>query len=82
LRIARELEARGISRALTNELLAEIPDDDTTAQIARFLDRKKLPARPDQATRRRVFQQLLRRGFPADAISTALRKRNAEPEDD
>jgi regulatory protein len=82
LRIARELEARGISKALTNELLADVSEEDTAAQIAKFLDRKKLPAQPDQATRRRVFQQLLRRGFPSDAISKALRKRHAAPEDD
>lgn len=82
LRIARELEARGISRALADELLADLTEDDTAAQIARFLDRKKLPPRPDQATRRRVFQQLLRRGFPAEAISKALRARQAEPEDE
>jgi hypothetical protein len=34
--------------------------------------RKKWPARPTPAERRRMFQHLMRRGFPVDAIVRAL----------
>jgi len=34
-----------------------------------IVQRKGLPAWPSLAERRRMFQHLLRRGFPADAIA-------------
>lgn len=74
LRIRRELEARGVDRALVNELLANLPAEDEGAAIERVLSRKRWPARPTIADRRRMFQHLLRRGFPADAIAKALGK--------
>jgi regulatory protein len=77
LRIQRELEARGIDRALIRDLLAGLSADDETSAIERFLARKRLPARLGHADRRRLVQQLLRRGFPADAIAAALRRRGA-----
>jgi regulatory protein len=77
LRIKRELEARGIDRALIRDLLAGLSADDETSAIERFLARKRLPSRLSHADRRRLVQQLLRRGFPADAIATALRRRGA-----
>jgi regulatory protein len=80
LRIRRELEERGIPRALAQELLAELPEDDEAAAIDRFLARKRFPAKPTPVERRRAFQQLLRRGFGADAIATALRKRGLPEE--
>jgi len=74
LRIAQELQARGIDRTLAEETTAAIPEDDEAAAIARILSRKHLPARLDAATRRRLFQQLLRRGFPAHLVAKAFRK--------
>jgi regulatory protein len=82
LRIKRELEARGVDRTLVRELVAGIPAADDLAAIERFLARKRLPARPSPSDRRRIFQQLIRRGFPADAILKALRARGASPEDE
>jgi regulatory protein len=73
LRIERELIHRGIAPALAHELIADIPRDDDQAQINRILRRKGLAATLSLAERRRVFQHLLRRGFPADAISKALK---------
>jgi regulatory protein len=75
LRIQRELEARGVDRDLVRDLLADLPAADDLAAIDRFLGRKRLPPRLSAADHRRVFQQLLRRGFPADAIAKALARR-------
>ena len=82
LRIQRELEARGIDRALIRELVASLPAADEAVAIERFLARKRLPARLTASERRRVFQQLLRRGFPADAVLKALRARGINPDDE
>lgn len=76
LRIQRDLEARGIDRSVVRELLAELPADEEASAIAHVLERKRLPARPTMADRRRLFQQLLRRGFTADVIAKALRARD------
>jgi len=81
LRIERELVARGIAPPLARELLADLPSDDDQAQIARVLARKRLPARLSIAERRRIFQHLLRRGFPADAITNALRRRGDDADE-
>ncbi len=82
LRIERELVARGIASAFARELLSDLPKDDDQTQIARVLARKRLPARLSLAERRRIFQHLLRRGFPAEAIGKALRQRGLELEED
>jgi regulatory protein len=78
LRIRRELEERGVDRAVARELVSELSPEDEAAAIDRFLTRQRLPERPSPAERRRVFQQLLRRGFPADAIASALRRRGVQ----
>jgi len=71
-RIRRELEARGIAPAVVGEALAQLSPDDGAAAIRRLIDRRRLarPIPPDE--RRRLFQQLLRRGFPAALIARAL----------
>jgi regulatory protein len=58
LRIEAELHARGIDRDIAREALADLSADDDRRAIERFLARR----------------QLLRRGFPADAISAVLKK--------
>ncbi|HUL73555.1 MAG TPA: regulatory protein RecX [Vicinamibacterales bacterium] len=80
VRIERELVHRGIAPALAHELLADLPAGDDEAQIARILARKRVPARLSLAERRRIFQHLLRRGFPADVISRALSNRGGDDE--
>lgn len=77
-RIRRELEARGIAAAVITEAMAQVsPEDDRTA-IARLLARRRRtsPIPPDE--RRRLFAQLMRRGFAADAIARAL---DVDPEE-
>jgi SOS response regulatory protein OraA/RecX len=80
VRISRELEQRGIDRDIIREALAALPIADETAAIRRFLDRKHLPARLNPAEHRRVFGQLVRRGFSADLIAKALRGRGGQEE--
>jgi len=75
LRIQRELETRGVDRALARELVGALPAADEASAIERFLQRKRVSSRLSVADRRRVFQQLLRRGFPAETIERALENR-------
>ncbi|MSO50626.1 MAG: regulatory protein RecX [Acidobacteria bacterium] len=77
-RIERELEQRGVDRSIIREVLAALPVADETASIRRFLERKRLPARLSPAEHRRTFGQLMRRGFSADLIASALRSRGPE----
>ena len=78
IRISRELEQRGIDRATIHKALGALPIADETAAIRRFIERKHLPARLSPAEHRRVFGQLIRRGFSADLIAKALRGRGVE----
>lgn len=75
LRIARELEARGISKAIIREALAALPVEDEAESIRRFLERKQLPRHLPAPDHRRLFAQLLRRGFSADVIAKVIRDR-------
>ena len=72
-RIQRELEARGFSRELTREALAELPPDEDLTAIKRFIDRKGRTVDETPAGRRRLFNQLLRRGFSSAMISKVLK---------
>lgn len=71
-RIARELEARGVAADVIRDALTQISRDDDREAIERILARRRIsrPLPPDQ--RRKVFQQLLRRGFSAATIRTVL----------
>jgi regulatory protein len=82
LRIARELTARGLSKDIISEALGAVDKQDEAALIRRILTRKKWPARPSLAERRRMFQHLMRRGFPADAIGRALGGTSIDDADD
>lgn len=75
MRIRQELMARGIGKPVIEGLLAGMPPEDEDAAIQKFLSRKRVPERLDTAARNKVFQQLMRKGFTADAISKALRHR-------
>jgi len=78
LRIARELEARGLDRSAVREALEELPAADEAAALQRVLERRRVPAQLSMIERRRLFQHLLRRGFSADLISSALRRRGGD----
>ena len=73
-RIQRELEAKGIDRSIVRAALDEIPADDDRQAILRFVQRASTRAGADTAAgRRRLFQQLLRRGYDADSIRRVLK---------
>jgi len=72
LRVARDLSARGVAREIISDLMSGIEGTDEAAAIRKILARRKWPARPSLDDRRRMFQHLLRRGFPAGAIRRAL----------
>ena len=73
LRIQRELEARGFSRELAREVVGDISPDDDLNAIKRFVERKGKTTEDSPAGRRRLFNQLLRRGFSAAMISKVLK---------
>lgn len=71
-RIQLELEARGVDAETARHALAEITPEDVDQAIRKVVDRRH-PTRPIPAdARTRLFQHLLRRGFPSDAIRRAL----------
>jgi regulatory protein len=72
-RIERELAVRGIAKDVARDLLRAITPEVEVSAIRRILTRKPIPPHPDPATRRRLFQHLLRRGFSSDAVAKALR---------
>lgn len=71
-RIRRELEARGVLPTIVGEALGQLTPDDDLAAIRRFLARRTGPEALTPRDRRRLFQQLLRRGFPGALIARAL----------
>jgi regulatory protein len=78
LRIQRELAARGLARDVVAEALQELQPDDDAAGIRRFLLKRRVPARLSPRERQKLFQQLLRRGFPSDAIARVLNFRDTD----
>ncbi len=73
-RIERELEAKGIAKTLAREALDQIPPEEDVALIKRFVARKAGRAETrTPAGRRRLFQQLLRRGFSPEIILKVLK---------
>ncbi len=75
LRIQHELQARGVDRAIVDEVIAGGEADDEAAAIEKVLTRKRWPAQPTPVERRRMFEHLLRRGFMPDAVARALKHR-------
>ena len=75
-RVARELERLGFSKEqaqdATESVLAETDEREVVAKVvaSKLRGRRSIP---DPASYRRLYAALLRRGFPADLIRTALR---------
>jgi regulatory protein len=75
-RVGRELEQLGFARELARDVTdAALADADERAVIEKVVASKLRGRRaiPDPAAYRRLFAALLRRGFPADLIRSALR---------
>jgi len=77
-RIRRELEARGIDGPIIRDALEQLSPDDDRDALRRLLARRRLPTPLPPEHRRRLFQQLLRRGFSVDLIARTLA---VDPED-
>lgn len=75
-RIRLELEARGVPASVVTTTLEELSVEDEAVAIRRVLDQRKVQGVLPPAEHRKVFQQLLRRGFSAEAIGAALRERS------
>jgi regulatory protein len=73
LRIRRELEARGIDKTIIEAATADLTKEDERSAIERFVQRRTAGRPLEQADRRRLYQQLIRRGFSADSVMRALR---------
>jgi regulatory protein len=86
-RVGRELERLGFSKELAQEATQSVLADADECAVLDKVVAAKLRGRrliADPAAYRRLVGALLRRGFPADLIRTALRPywgRQQEPED-
>jgi regulatory protein len=75
-RVGRELEQLGFTKDTARDATqAALADSDERAVLDKVVASKLRGRRsiPDPAAYRRLFATLLRRGFPADLIRTALR---------
>ncbi len=74
VRIAHELHARGVAKGIIDDVVSRLGPEDETQAIQAILARRRWPARPSLADRRRTFHHLLRRGFAPDVIAKAMRQ--------
>ena len=77
-RLQREMAARGLPRDLVNQVLDEIfPPEEELDQMRRSLERKleALSEPLDEKRVARLYNYLLARGFPPEAVRREFRKR-------
>lgn len=82
-RIANELRARGVGEADAAAALEGLPDE--AARLVAALERRArtLPSGLTGRERsKKLFDHLVRRGFPPDAVREALRKKGDAVDDD
>jgi regulatory protein len=72
LRIRQELKARGVPGETIAAVTSDLTPEQVREAIGQILTKKKVVHPIGPADRRRLFQHLVRRGFPADAILKAL----------
>jgi regulatory protein len=72
LRIRRELEARGIDRTTIEAVTADLSREDERAAVDRYVQRRTAGRPVDSAVRRRLYQQLIRRGYSGDVVRAVL----------
>jgi regulatory protein len=77
LRVQRELQHKGISQDIAAEAVAEVLGDaDEQMMVARAIQ-KRLRGRTvlkDRAESARLYQYLMRQGYPPEAVITELKK--------
>ena len=74
LRIRRELEARGLARPLVDAATAGLSTEDEQLAIERFVQRRTGGRPLDETGRRRLYAQLVRRGFAPELVLRILKK--------
>ncbi len=77
-RLQREMAARGLPRDLVNRVLDEMfPPEEELDHLRRSLERKlgTLPEPLDEKRVARLYNYLLGRGFPPEAVRREFRKR-------
>ena len=77
-RLQREMAARGLPRNLVKQVLDEMfPPEEELDHLRRSLERKlkTLPEPLDEKRVARLYNYLLARGFPPEAVRRELRKR-------
>lgn len=74
LRIKYELQARGVAPDAIDDSTSAVSEEDVREAIERLIARQRLPHPLSREDRQRLFQRLIRRGFPADAVLAALKK--------
>jgi regulatory protein len=72
LRIRQELKARGVSAETISAATADLTPEQVRQAIDLILTRKRIARPIPREQQQRLFQHLVRRGFPADAIVKAL----------
>lgn len=78
LRALREIESRGISRELARQTVDAVYSEvDEQDLLERALARSARASRADPAEQRRLYQRLVRQGFPSGAVVQVLRGRGA-----
>lgn len=72
LRIRQELKARGVHADTISTATAGLTPEQVRTAIDQILTRKRITRPIPRDQRQRLFQHLIRRGFPADAVLKAL----------
>ena len=79
-RIKNELYRRGVPKALWDEAVSEMPENED--KVYDLLCRKLKSDNPDRAELKRATDALFRRGFSWDEIKSAVNKLNSERTED
>lgn len=78
LRIRQELKARGVSAETISAATSDLTPEQVAHAIDLILTRKRITRPIPREQQQRLFQHLVRRGFPADAVLKALRGRSED----
>jgi SOS response regulatory protein OraA/RecX len=85
LRVARELQARGIDRSIATAVIAEVFGEfDERSLVARAIAKtQRTRGRPmDTKAYARIYQHLLRQGFTPAVVAAELRKLRRNTDDE
>lgn len=76
--LRRELKGKGISEDIIEEVLAELPEDETETIYSLIEKRAGRPHRMEDKEYRRIFAYLARRGFSGSGIHKAMKEYNED----